>query len=76
MDTDFIIDNTNCKNSYIQKIINSLNPNYIWDVEIKKFDVPLWKAYYRNIIRYMKTGKFIPLQTIKNFKKNYEYMVH
>jgi len=76
MKTDFIVDNTNCKQSYINKIIECLNPEYTWEIEIKYFSVSLYTAYYRNIIRYMKTGKFIPLQIIKNFKKNYEYMVY
>lgn len=67
--SDFIIDNTNCKNAYIDKIIQELNPGY--EIYIKKFNTPLWKLYYRNIIRWFKTGKWIPFKVIKNMKNNF-----
>ncbi len=66
----FIIDNTNCKQKYINKIKSCLIGE--WDIEIKRFDIPLWKAYYRNILRYLFTGKWIPFKIIKNMKKNYD----
>lgn len=68
--TNFVIDNTNCKNAYIDKIIEELNPGY--EIYIKKFNVPLWKLYYRNIIRYLEQGKWIPFKVIKNMKKNFD----
>lgn len=68
---DFIIDNTNCKLDYIKKIKGSLNPSVFWVVEIKKFETNLLNSYIRNIKRYVFTGKWIPLDVIKNMKKNY-----
>jgi predicted kinase len=71
MDVNICIDNTNCKLSYINEIKENLNKNVKWDIEIKKFPVTLHAAYYRNIIRYLKTGKFIPFKVIKSMYKNY-----
>jgi predicted kinase len=72
LNRDVIIDNTNCRLSYINKIKLTLNPVLKWDIEIKRFDCPLYKAYYRNIIRWITTGKFIPFKVIKNMKTNYD----
>lgn len=67
---DIIIDNTNCKRLYINKIEAKLSSDYkvhyIW------FPIPLWKAYLRNYIRYIFTGKWIPLQVMKNMHKNFK----
>ena len=41
-------------------------------VEIKKFETSLLNSYYRNIKRWLFTGKWIPLDIIKNMKKNYK----
>jgi len=41
-------------------------------VEIKRFDIPLWKAHYRNIMRYLKTGKWIPIKVMNSMYKNYK----
>lgn len=65
---DVILDNTHCKEGYIDEIIAKY-PDY--DIQIKFFDIPLWKAYLRNIIRYIEWGKWIPFKVIKNMKKNY-----
>jgi len=67
---DFIIDNTNCKQSYINKIKSVLKDKF--EIEYIWFDVPLWKAKYRNIIRYLKTGKWIPIKVLENMYKNYK----
>jgi hypothetical protein len=67
---DFIIDNTNCKLGYINKIKENLPKNF--EVEIKKFETSLLNSYYRNIKRWLFTGKWIPLDIIKNMKKNYK----
>lgn len=67
---DFIVDNTNCKIGYINKIKENLPKEF--EVEIVKFEVSLLKSYYRNVIRYILTGKWIPLGIIKNMKKNYK----
>jgi len=66
---DFIVDNTNCKLGYINKIKDNLYPDF--EVEIVKFEVSLLKSYYRNIKRWIFTGKWIPFEVIKDMKKNY-----
>lgn len=80
---DFIVDNTNTKSSYINHVIRSLPEGYTY--QIKFFDVPLWKAKYRNIFRYILTGKWVPMKVIENMYKNYnkinkkdyaEYLFH
>jgi len=72
LENDVIIDNTNCKLSYINKIKENLNKNLEWDVEIVKFEVGLLKSYYRNIKRWIFTGKWIPFKVIKDMKNNYK----
>jgi len=67
---DFIIDNTNCKLGYINKIKENLPKNF--EIEIVKFEVSLLKSYYRNIKRWIFTGKWIPFKVIKNMKENYK----
>lgn len=73
-DRDFIVDNTNCKFIYINKIMEILKgiKHIKFDVELKYFDCSLEKAYFRNIIRWLKTGKWIPMDIINNFYKNYK----
>ena len=66
----FAVDNTNCKQVYIDKIKEQL-PDTCVAVAIY-FDVPLWKLYIRNILRWWRTGKFIPWVVIKNMKKNFD----
>ena len=67
---NIIIDNTNLKQAYINQIMCRLTDNY--EVEIKRFDVSLWKAHLRNIIRRVKTGKWIPIKVIKAMYNNYK----
>lgn len=69
IDENFIIDNTNCKFGYINKIKENLSENY--EVEIVKFEISLITSYYRNIKRWIFTGKFIPFKVIKKFKQDY-----
>ena len=77
-----ILDNTHCKEKYIDNIISTYS-NY--NIEVKFFDISLLKAHYRNIIRYFKTGKWIPIKIMNNMYRNYKkinkqkyakYMVH
>jgi predicted kinase len=68
--SDFIVDNTNCKEVYIKSIIRHLPKDFT--VEYKVFDVPLYKLYYRNIVRYLKTSKWIPFTVIKRMKTNFD----
>jgi predicted kinase len=64
-----ILDNTHCKEKYIDEIINKYSKDC--NIKIKFFDIPLWKAHYRNIIRYFKTGKWIPIKVMNQMYKNY-----
>lgn len=66
---DFIIDNTNCKLAYINKIKEVLPKNF--EVEVIKFEISLLISYYRNIKRWLFENKYIPFNVIKNMKKNY-----
>lgn len=68
---DICIDNTNCKQNYINLIRKNLNNTLEWDIEIKRFDVSLWKAHYRNIVRYLRIGKWIPIKVMNSMHKNY-----
>jgi predicted kinase len=72
MEKTFIVDNTNCKQTYITKIMRELPVTF--EVEFVRFEIPLWKSYYRNVIRWMFTGKWIPLKVIKNMKRNYKQL--
>lgn len=63
-----ILDNTHCKEKYIDNIISTYS-NY--NIEVKFFDISLLKAHYRNIMRYFKTGKWIPIKVMSDMYKNY-----
>ena len=67
---DIILDNTHCKEKYIQEWINKKPKDY--SLRIVFFPVSLWKAYYRNVVRYISTGKWIPFKVINDMKKNYD----
>jgi len=66
--TNVILDNTHCKEKYIDEIINKY-PNC--NIIIKFFEISLLKAHYRNIVRYFKTGKWIPFSVMNQMYKNY-----
>ena len=68
---DIILDNTHCKESYLKEALKRFE-NTGYKVQVKFFDLPLWKAYYRNIKRNLSTGKWIPMNVIKAMKKNYD----
>lgn len=76
-DRHLIVDNTHCKEKYIDDILKKVRL-YSKDriepikVQIIFFDIPLYKAYYRNIVRYLGTGKWIPFEVIKAMKKNFD----
>lgn len=67
---NFIIDNTNLKEYYINQITSRLTGNY--EIEIVTFHISLWKANLRNIIRRIKTGKWIPFKVMKSMYINYK----
>lgn len=64
---NIIMDNCHTKEKYIDQIINKYPEHSIF---IKFFDCNLRKAYYRNIVRFIKEGKFIPFKVIKAMHKN------
>ena len=64
-----LLDNTHCEEKYIDDIISKYGKDN--KIIVKFFDISLSKAQYRNIIRYFKTGKWIPIRTINQFYKNY-----
>jgi predicted kinase len=66
-----ILDNTFCREIYIDEMLKQVqNENY--NVYIKFFDIPLWKAKWRAIKRRLQTGKDVPLDVIENMKSNYD----
>lgn len=68
-----ILDNCHCKDKYIQEIIKKYPHD---DVAIKFFDMPLWKALYRNFIRGIAINKWIPVKVLRTMHKNYKGMNH
>jgi predicted kinase len=67
-----VIDNTNVKEGYIDKFLNLMNENYPqYNIEIIFFDISLFKAKVRNILRYLKTGKWIPMNVMDVMYRNY-----
>jgi tRNA uridine 5-carbamoylmethylation protein Kti12 len=64
-----IIDNTNIKLSYINRIKEMLVDRYV--ILIKEFPISTRKAYYRNIMRFIFTGKFIPWNVIRGMQQGY-----
>lgn len=64
-----ILDNTHCKEGYLDKIITDYSKNNT--IKVMFFDVSLLKAHYRNIIRVLSTGKWIPFKVINIMYKNF-----
>ena len=64
-----IIDNTHCKEKYLDNLIKIYGK--VFDIQIVFFELTLFKAYYRNFVRFFKTGKWIPINVIKNMYSNY-----
>ncbi len=64
-----ILDNTHCKEKYLDNLITIYGQ--IFDIHIIFFELTLKKAYLRNILRFIKTGKWIPFYVIKNMYHNY-----
>lgn len=64
-----VLDNTHCQESYLDRIILKYEGKV--RVYINFFDISITKAYYRNIIRWLKTGKRIPVKVIKNMYDSY-----
>lgn len=67
---NIVINNTNCRLAYIDKILSLLPEEY--SIYYKYFDTPLWLLYLRNYWRRYKTGKWIPNEVIRNMRKNFK----
>jgi len=68
---NIIIDNTHCKAKYL---IDIIKPFIGHKFTLKFFIEPKWKLKLRNIIRYFKTGVWIPVKIIDNMYDNYIYL--
>lgn len=71
--TNIIVDNTHAREKYLNELLKRFE-NTEYEIKIKFFDVPLWKAYYRNFVRRFREGKhkWIPMKVLKRFKQNYD----
>lgn len=65
---NIILDNCYCKEAYIQAEIKRKPANYT--LRIIFIDCPLWKAYIRNVWRFLWEGRLVPFKVIRQFKKN------
>lgn len=68
---DIALDNTHCKEAYIKAAIQTFNKTD-YEIYIKFFDIPLWKAYIRNVKRYLQKGVWIPTSILKQFYNSYK----
>jgi len=70
-----LVDNTHCRESYIDIYIDKLIKKKYKDFTVKLYilflDIPLWKSIFRNFIRFFKTGRWIPIRVIKDMHKSY-----
>lgn len=74
---DVIIDNTNCKEFWINGLLKFISQNSSgYNVYIKTFNVPLWLAAWRAWRREKRTGKVVPYSVIKAMHKAYKKMDH
>lgn len=67
---DIVLDNTHAKEAYLDAAIKTFN-NSGYEIYVIFFDISLWKAYLRNIIRKLMTGKWIPVKVIKAMYESY-----
>lgn len=81
MELDVIVDNTHLRVKYIHDVMRRIPANY--EVELKFFKIGFFKAYLRNVWRWIKIGRWIPLdylrQCITNFKTvkdNEQHLFH
>ena len=70
LNLDIVIGDTNCTEAYIDKLIAECPVEY--DVEVKFFDYPLWKAIIKNFINHRRTGVFIPIYILYALKRGYD----
>ncbi len=70
VDIRTVLDNTHCKESYLDNIIKKYEGKQT--IQIKVFPISLWKAYWREFWRRRKTGKKVPYSVIKNMQINFD----
>lgn len=63
-----IIENTSCNLKTINDIKNTFGK--VANIRFLNFYVPLWRLKVRNVIRYIKTGKWIPPNIIEAMHNN------
>jgi len=66
---NIILDNTHCKEKYIDEIITKYSEHA--NIKIIFFNISLTEAHIRNVLRCIKTGKWIPIAIINSMYKNY-----
>lgn len=70
-DNDIILDNTHCRESYLDKEIEYFTAAGYF-ISIKFFDIPLWKAWWRCFVRGVKENEKLPLKVLRDMKRNYD----
>jgi len=70
LNLDVVLPGTFCNENYIDKTISECPIEY--DIEVKFFDYPLWKAIIKNFINHRKTGVFIPIYVLYALKRGYD----
>lgn len=64
-----ILDNTHCKEKYLDNLIMIYGK--VFDIQIIFFEVNIYKAHFRNVMRFIKTGKWIPCSVLNTMYKNF-----
>jgi hypothetical protein len=70
LNLNVVLCGSNCREGYIDKLIAECPIEY--DIEVKFFDYPLWKAIIKNFINHRKTGIFIPIYILYTLKRGYD----
>jgi len=69
---NFVIDNTNCREKYINNITSRLSENY--EIIYVWFESSTWKLFFRNYKRWLFTGKWIPKDVMRRMQNNYKVL--
>lgn len=69
-----IIDNCNNRAQYIYNIVNKAPIDY--NIGIKYFETSKYKFWFRNIIRFITKGKWIPFQVYSNMFRQCYFVYH
>lgn len=67
LNSNIVVDNTHLNGKTFRRVLAIIPSHY--QIEVKLFKISLNKAYWRNITRYIKTGRWIPFKVIKQFKE-------